>query len=559
MGGDRARPGPPARRGRARRGSRRWPRDQGFLDRLGAAKADLDAYLGGDALVPRKAGAEAPDRGSPTSRPSSASPRCCRSTPAASASWPATTSRPPATSACRSSASACSTARGYFKQSLSRDGWQQEQLPRPRPGRAADHAAARGRRRAAPRSPIDLPDGPRRCSRRSGWRRSAGCRCCCSTPTSRATPGRTARSPTASTAAAASTGCCQEMLLGIGGVRAIRAYCRAHRRARARGLPHQRGPRRLPRPRADPRADRRGGGPSSTSTTRSRSSAPAPSSPRTRRCPAGIDRFPRELVEQYFGATGAARRRPGRADPRPRRRGLRRRRPDGLQHGGDGPAARPARQRRLPAARRTSAGRCSHGLWPAFDEAEVPITSITNGVHAPTWVGPRGLRPRRAAHGADADADDADASGTPSTRSPTASIWAVSGCCASGSSHDARRRLRESWLQRGVAAAELGWVDEVLDPDVLTIGFARRVPSYKRLTLMLRDPERLKRAAAPPGAAGPDRHRRQGAPGRRRRQEADPAARASSPTTPRCGTASSSCPTTTSPWPSRSTRAATSG
>ena len=53
-------------------------------------------------------------------------------------------------------------------------------------------------------------------------------------------------------------------------------------------------------------------------------------------------------------------------------------------------------------------------------------------------------------------------------------------------------RLRESWLQRGAGPAELGWVDCVLDPDVLTIGFARRVPSYKRLTLMLRDPERLK-------------------------------------------------------------------
>ena len=42
------------------------------------------------------------------------------------------------------------------------------------------------------------------------------------------------------------------------------------------------------------------------------------------------------------------------------------------------------------------------------------------------------------------------------------------------------------------APAELGWIDTALDPDVLTIGFARRVPSYKRLTLMLRDPERLK-------------------------------------------------------------------
>ena len=41
-----------------------------------------------------------------------------------------------------------------------------------------------------------------------------------------------------------------------------------------------------------------------------------------------------------------------------------------------------------------------------------------------------------------------------------------------------------------------GWIDDVLDPDVLTIGFARRVPTYKRLTLMLRDPERLQAAAA---------------------------------------------------------------
>ena len=49
-----------------------------------------------------------------------------------------------------------------------------------------------------------------------------------------------------------------------------------------------------------------------------------------------------------------------------------------------------------------------------------------------------------------------------------------------------------SWLERGASDAELGWIDDVLDPDVLTIGFARRVPTYKRLTLMLRDPDRLK-------------------------------------------------------------------
>jgi starch phosphorylase len=56
----------------------------------------------------------------------------------------------------------------------------------------------------------------------------------------------------------------------------------------------------------------------------------------------------------------------------------------------------------------------------------------------------------------------------------------------------ARQRLRDSWLTRGASLPELEWIDTVLDPDVLTIGFARRVPSYKRLTLMLRDPERLR-------------------------------------------------------------------
>jgi starch phosphorylase len=63
---------------------------------------------------------------------------------------------------------------------------------------------------------------------------------------------------------------------------------------------------------------------------------------------------------------------------------------------------------------------------------------------------------------------------------------------------EVRRRLRVSWLQRGASAAELGWIDGVFDPDVLTIGFARRVPSYKRLTLMLHDRERLTRILTDP-------------------------------------------------------------
>jgi len=58
--------------------------------------------------------------------------------------------------------------------------------------------------------------------------------------------------------------------------------------------------------------------------------------------------------------------------------------------------------------------------------------------------------------------------------------------------HEVRKRIRASSLERGMIEAELGWTNTVFDPDVLTIGFARRVPSYKRLTLMLRDPEKLR-------------------------------------------------------------------
>jgi starch phosphorylase len=52
--------------------------------------------------------------------------------------------------------------------------------------------------------------------------------------------------------------------------------------------------------------------------------------------------------------------------------------------------------------------------------------------------------------------------------------------------------VHDSARVRGMSEAELGWTASAFDPDVLTIGFARRVPSYKRLTLMLRDPERLR-------------------------------------------------------------------
>jgi starch phosphorylase len=131
------------------------------------------------------------------------------------------------------------------------------------------------------------------------------------------------------------------------------------------------------------------------------------------------------------------------------------------------------------------------GLWPGFDEDEVPIGSITNGVHSGTWIDPQVLQLGERHLGR-----DAIASGTAwdqVERVPTAEIWATKRRLREQLVANARARLRTSMRERGATLAELGWVDEVLDPDVLTIGFARRVPTYKRLTLMLRDPERLAR------------------------------------------------------------------
>ncbi|HEY2577537.1 MAG TPA: alpha-glucan family phosphorylase, partial [Streptosporangiaceae bacterium] len=128
------------------------------------------------------------------------------------------------------------------------------------------------------------------------------------------------------------------------------------------------------------------------------------------------------------------------------------------------------------------------GLWPGFDTSEVPIGSITNGVHTPTWVAPEVLA---LGTGTGTGAADAGPDWAAAADAPAAVIWQTRRDLRARLVTETRRRLRESWRQRGASGAELTWIDDVLDPDVLTIGFARRVPSYKRLTLMLNDAKRL--------------------------------------------------------------------
>ena len=127
-------------------------------------------------------------------------------------------------------------------------------------------------------------------------------------------------------------------------------------------------------------------------------------------------------------------------------------------------------------------------LWPGFDEDDVPITSVTNGVHAPSWTDPLLSNLAASKFGA-GDTTSAD------WNSPEISdgeLWQVRGAMREQLVADARRRVGDAWHEQNPGVGDPSWYSSLLDPNILTIGFARRVPTYKRLTLMLHDENRLR-------------------------------------------------------------------
>jgi glycogen phosphorylase len=208
--------------------------------------------------------------------------------------------------------------------------------------------------------------------------------------------------------------------------------------------------------------------------------------------PAGIDRFGRDVMERQFGDEGAD---PGLPCDRVLALGAE------TYPGGD-PSVFNMAVMGMRLAQRVNGVSRLHGevsramftgLWPGFDTAEVPIGSVTNGVHAPTWVARQMLSmagSEQAAGQPPGGLADGEQSWQQAAADPQA-IWELRRVLRARLVGEARARLRASWRQRGAPDAELTWIDEALDDKVLTIGFARRVPSYKRLTLMLHDPVRL--------------------------------------------------------------------
>ncbi|HYZ46420.1 MAG TPA: alpha-glucan family phosphorylase, partial [Actinomycetota bacterium] len=131
-------------------------------------------------------------------------------------------------------------------------------------------------------------------------------------------------------------------------------------------------------------------------------------------------------------------------------------------------------------------------LWSGITSDEVPIDHITNGVHTPTWLGPEiaEVFNRRLAPGW---AEGGNARWDRIGEVPDAELWRARERARERLVYFVRDRIRARLAERGATEHDLSLVDEFLDPSVLTIGFARRFAQYKRATLMLTDPERLKR------------------------------------------------------------------
>jgi starch phosphorylase len=129
-------------------------------------------------------------------------------------------------------------------------------------------------------------------------------------------------------------------------------------------------------------------------------------------------------------------------------------------------------------------------LWPDRDVADVPIRYVTNGVHVPTWIGVpmRGLLDRYLPDGW-------------CRRATEPEVWAAIDEIPAEALWEARCRQRAELITfvraRSVADRLMrgdlrGYVDaaaRAFDPEVLTLGFARRVATYKRLEMLTRDPE----------------------------------------------------------------------
>jgi starch phosphorylase len=137
-------------------------------------------------------------------------------------------------------------------------------------------------------------------------------------------------------------------------------------------------------------------------------------------------------------------------------------------------------------------------LFPRWPDCEVPVDHITNGVHVPTWDSPDADRLWTASCGKERwRCAETTLTEEVATLSDT-ELWAMRGTARQALVVAVRHRLRQQLAARGHPPAIVGAADQALDPNILTLGFARRFTAYKRPNLLLHDPDRLRRLLTDP-------------------------------------------------------------
>jgi len=133
-------------------------------------------------------------------------------------------------------------------------------------------------------------------------------------------------------------------------------------------------------------------------------------------------------------------------------------------------------------------------MWPDLAEVDRPVTAVTNGVHVPTWIAAdlvtlfsRYLAPDWLDRHDDPDLWDGVLA------IPDEELWRVRSSLRRYLFAFVRERARTRWIVEHVGIPRVVAAGTLLDPDVLTLGFARRFTGYKRPELVFHDPERLAR------------------------------------------------------------------
>ncbi|MBK6795842.1 MAG: alpha-glucan family phosphorylase [Acidobacteria bacterium] len=135
-----------------------------------------------------------------------------------------------------------------------------------------------------------------------------------------------------------------------------------------------------------------------------------------------------------------------------------------------------------------------HSMWPESSEDEVPITSVTNGVHTQTWIAPEmdKLYSRHLSRDWRDNHDD-PMLWERIDEIPDEELWKVHQQLKHNLFNFMRERARLEWINSGAGPVRVLTAGTLLDPDALTIGFARRFATYKRALLIFHDIDRLKR------------------------------------------------------------------